>query len=445
MPFGIGAEIAATVAREGFWDLDAPIVRSWCCTDPPPLCAEPRAGAGCPIAKTSPRRSGSSPPSEDGRVLARARRERIQPEHDERPRADDVRRLGEHDRSAGWHRDFRCDDDVPPKSPRPRPRRGRELVRAASSAARAPVSLPVTATLRHGRGTRPTTRPSRRSATCLFDTIDPKRYVLLGVQRYATVEQPHLKGFGWYFEGMAELYHALKRHRIPSHRASSTSRPRVTTHRPPQAPRCLSSSRVPEDAGLRYEFFPAIPFPLDPRIAPGWTVPPVAADDPLGIERCSHHTVLTGRPGTGPATRRRRAGRRRSSTRVATSSAAPPARTCTWPAPSSNTPYRTPAPAAHADWAEDDPNDTYHAITWKVADLERAERHLEAQGVRIQMRSDDTVVTDPDDESRYPLGFHEQAAFQEIRACMTEDRNAGGGRRHGCNRAGTADLRRVRT
>ena len=23
-------------------------------------------------------------------------------------------------------------------------------------------------------------------------------------------------------------------------------------------------------------------------------------------------------------------------------------------------------------WAEDDPNDTYHAITWKVADLERA-------------------------------------------------------------------------
>ena len=28
VPFGIGAEIAATVAREGFWDLDAPIERS---------------------------------------------------------------------------------------------------------------------------------------------------------------------------------------------------------------------------------------------------------------------------------------------------------------------------------------------------------------------------------------------------------------------------------
>src|SRR5580698_3717105 len=48
----------------------------------------------------------------------------------------------------------------------------------------------------------------------LFDTIDPKRYVLLGVQRYATVEQPHLKGFGWYCEGIADLYRELKRQGI---------------------------------------------------------------------------------------------------------------------------------------------------------------------------------------------------------------------------------------
>ena len=36
VPFGIGAEIAATVAREGFWDLDAPIARLGAAPTPPP-------------------------------------------------------------------------------------------------------------------------------------------------------------------------------------------------------------------------------------------------------------------------------------------------------------------------------------------------------------------------------------------------------------------------
>jgi 2-oxoisovalerate dehydrogenase E1 component len=36
LPFGIGAEIAATVGREGFWDLDAPIERIGAAATPPP-------------------------------------------------------------------------------------------------------------------------------------------------------------------------------------------------------------------------------------------------------------------------------------------------------------------------------------------------------------------------------------------------------------------------
>jgi 2-oxoisovalerate dehydrogenase E1 component len=40
VPFGIGAEIAATVAREGFWDLDAPIERVGAASTPPPYAPE---------------------------------------------------------------------------------------------------------------------------------------------------------------------------------------------------------------------------------------------------------------------------------------------------------------------------------------------------------------------------------------------------------------------
>jgi 2-oxoisovalerate dehydrogenase E1 component len=40
VPFGIGAELAATIARDGFWDLDAPIERIGAAATPPPYAPE---------------------------------------------------------------------------------------------------------------------------------------------------------------------------------------------------------------------------------------------------------------------------------------------------------------------------------------------------------------------------------------------------------------------
>ena len=59
VPFGIGAEIAATVAREGFWDLDAPIERIGAAATPPPY-APDLERAWLPTATTSPPPSGGS-------------------------------------------------------------------------------------------------------------------------------------------------------------------------------------------------------------------------------------------------------------------------------------------------------------------------------------------------------------------------------------------------
>ena len=58
VPFGIGAEIAATVAREGFWDLDAPIERIGAAADPVAVLARPRTG----VAARPRRHHGGHPP-----------------------------------------------------------------------------------------------------------------------------------------------------------------------------------------------------------------------------------------------------------------------------------------------------------------------------------------------------------------------------------------------
>ncbi|MGW5658031.1 hypothetical protein [Streptomyces humi] len=237
----------------------------------------------------------------------------------------------------------------------------------------------------------------------LFDMIDPKRYVLQGVQRYPTVDKPHLKGFGWYVEGIADAYRALRR--VGVQMVGQMDEP-ADSDDPPTAPGSPMPIffTVPESAGLRYEFLPQIPFPLDHRLAPDWELPPVSDDDPLGIERCSHHTVLTDRPERGLRVVVEALGGTVihegrdevlgvDSTYVRLADAV-----FQYAVPDAGTP-------AHADWAAGAPNDTYHSITWKVADLDRVARHLEAQGVKVRTRTDEVIVTDPETSLGVPWGF----------------------------------------
>jgi catechol 2,3-dioxygenase-like lactoylglutathione lyase family enzyme len=238
----------------------------------------------------------------------------------------------------------------------------------------------------------------------LFDSIDPKLHLVAGVQRYPSVQVPQLSGIGWYVDGIEELYAALRRNGI---RSMNMRNEIVDGDEPPQSPSggVVTFFVVSEDAGLQYQFMrEGIPFSLDPRIEAGWSLSPVEADDPLGIERCSHHTILTSRPeralrfavdvlGGSIVQQERNEVLGATSTFVALADAL-----LEYAVPDAGTP-------AHAELAARAPNDAYHSITWKVADLDRAERHLTSQGVRIRTRSGGTITTDPETSLGISWGF----------------------------------------
>ena len=129
----------------------------------------------------------------------------------------------------------------------------------------------------------------------LIDSIDPTRFVKDGVQQYPTVDEPHLKGFGWCVEGLLDLYREVRSKGI---RLVGNLGEEGTDDEPPTA---HGSSMpmfftVPAETGLRYQFIAPFPMPFDPRTEAGWSLGPVRAEDPLTIEFTSHHTILTDQP-----------------------------------------------------------------------------------------------------------------------------------------------------
>lgn len=234
-----------------------------------------------------------------------------------------------------------------------------------------------------------------------FDSVEPGRFVIDGKLPLGKVDEPHLRDFGWSVDGHTELFRRL---RSQGFRLVNSLAQVIEGDKPTGPNDPAPFFTVPDDMGLRYSFYPGGPFPVDARTEPGWELPPVSDADPLGIERCSHHTVLTTEPeralrlyvdGLGAPIihegRNELLGAK--STYVHVGDA-----TLEYAVPDEGT-------AAHDDWAQNHPRDTYHAITWKVVDLERAEHHLETQGVAIRARSDDTIVTDPATSLGVPWGF----------------------------------------
>jgi hypothetical protein len=238
-------------------------------------------------------------------------------------------------------------------------------------------------------------------ADVLMDTIAPTLYVLNGVQQYPSVDKPHLKTIGWFAENSEGIYSSLRAAGIAM--VDQYGKPAETE----EAPRSAGGAMplyftTPESAGLRHEVLPDFPFALDHRNAPGWTAG--TAEGPLGVERCAFHTLLTDNPQRQLHTLVDGLGgtifhEGRDEVIGATASYVHLGDTVLQVAvPDQGT-------AAHADWTTTAPNDTYHSLTFKVADLNRAAEHLKSQGVGIRSQTADTLITDPETSIGVPWGF----------------------------------------
>lgn len=155
-----------------------------------------------------------------------------------------------------------------------------------------------------------------------------------------------------------------------------------------------------EDAGIAYEFFKMGESHRefysrigDPRLRPDWTLPPVSADDPLGVIRCSHHTVITRdaskgvrlytRPIDGTIIDQHFDPRRN-----ADSTFVSIANSVIEFAQVRDGHVIDPRTGAEAD------RDIYTGITLQVQDVERAAAHLVAEGLTVA-RDGDEIYTDP--------------------------------------------------
>jgi hypothetical protein len=246
-------------------------------------------------------------------------------------------------------------------------------------------------------------------ADVLIDCVQPTLHITDGVQHFPSVDEPVLSNTGWYSDDIDATFRALRAAGIPLVSQFGDKAEGDAAPAPQQgggAPRPGFGMFFADSAelGVRFQFISYTPLPVDPRSQPGWSLPPVSDDDPLGIERTSHHTVLTQYPDRGVKMLQALGGkvvvengrdelRKTTGTYVRLSDAV-----LNFAKPDEG--------SAGAAAIADRPAGKYHAVTFKIVDLDRAAQHLESVGVKIAERSADTIITESSASTfNVPWGF----------------------------------------
>jgi hypothetical protein len=237
-------------------------------------------------------------------------------------------------------------------------------------------------------------------AEVVIECIDPKLHRVDGVQPNPDVSEAHLKTLAWFVVDVDDLWSELRRRGI---RGTDQKNAIPAGDGPPVD---ISGTPIifclPEETGLRYELCTFVPR-RDPRGDP--PVPAVSDTDPLGIVRCSHHTVLTDQLdrarrllvdvlGGRVIHEGRDEARGLDSAYLALSDGIVEL----------GRPTEDGSPEM-ADWRAHTPVDTYHAMTWTVRDLDPVAAQMERAGVPLRTRTDTTIVVEPGNALGVPWGF----------------------------------------
>jgi catechol 2,3-dioxygenase-like lactoylglutathione lyase family enzyme len=226
-------------------------------------------------------------------------------------------------------------------------------------------------------------------------TVDRPGAQGTAVGRFRAKIGPHLHSVAWYVDGADDLHRSLVDQgvRVVSDGGLPVGAPGTSgalyTH--------------PRDTSAQLEFF-AGPRLGDPRIEPGWDASWWATTHPLGITGLSHVTIVVGDLGRAAAFYTDGLGGRlvaeRESELTGTKDAFVAMGTDTVVALSTPTTADSLAGRDHARHG-----DILHSLTFRVADLDRAEAHLRANGIGPAARDDTTLIADPAATYGAVLGF----------------------------------------
>jgi len=240
------------------------------------------------------------------------------------------------------------------------------------------------------------------SIVCVGDTpIEPMAPTdvegadALPVGRFFKRFGPHLHSVAWYIEGLGDLYDALHERGVRMFADGGFP----ITERPSEG----AIYTQPRDTHTQLEFAPFVN-PRDPRKQEGWSSRWWAEEHPLGIERLASVTIVVKDAESASSFYTEVLGgsvvERRHSALTKTDDVAI--------AVGESTILVLAQPTVEDSFARRDLDrngDIMHALTFRVGDLQAAEKYLGSKDVHMALGDDETIVMDPDDTYGALLAF----------------------------------------